>query len=196
MANQSLPLTSSKTKICSVPVCDRSVIARGLCEPHYRRWRKFGDPGNTDIPRQLKAAECSVNGCITHPHSDGMCRKHYAGRFCKHSCSLGTGRIYLAKHGLSNTPEYEAWHSMKQRCDNPNHKYFVYYGGRGITYCSQWSDFTNFFADMGSRPSPEHTLERIDNDKGYAPDNCKWATMVEQNNNKRTRYSVVPKRKG
>ena len=73
---------------------------------------------------------------------------------------------------------------MKSRCTNPKDKGYRLYGLRGITVCPQWSDsFTFFLADMGLRPSEKHSLERKDSDGNYAPDNCKWATSVEQNNN-------------
>ena len=82
------------------------------------------------------------------------------------------------------TREYRAWKNAKTRCLNPNRDSWKYYGGRGISICKEWSDdFAAFFRDMGRCP-PGLTLERIDNNKGYEPGNCKWATMAEQNNNK------------
>lgn len=65
------------------------------------------------------------------------------------------------------------------------------YGGRGITVCRQWENFSDFLADMGERPSPDHQLERIDNDKGYKPGNCKWATCSEQSNNRRSNRFIT-----
>lgn len=85
----------------------------------------------------------------------------------------------------SKTPEYQAWASMRQRCLNPKSQRFHDYGGRGITVCKEWESFEQFYADMGPRPSSDHSIDRIDNDSGYSPVNCKWSTRSEQQKNKR-----------
>lgn len=89
-----------------------------------------------------------------------------------------------AKHGCCETPSYESWSAMKQRCLNPNHQWYKNYGGRGIAICQRWMDFENFFDDMGERP-PGTNLERKDNNSNYEPGNCKWATPKEQGRNRR-----------
>jgi len=89
------------------------------------------------------------------------------------------------KHGMIRTPEYKAWVGMIQRCYNPKNRRYASYGGRGIWVCARWrAAFMNFYLDMGPRPAG-YTLERIDNDAGYRPDNCKWGTQWEQAHNRR-----------
>lgn len=77
-------------------------------------------------------------------------------------------------------PNYPVWAGMKTRCSNTNAPGYRKYGARGITYCEEWEHFANFCRDMGVRPSPHHTLDRIDNGKGYFPGNCRWATRTQQ----------------
>lgn len=90
------------------------------------------------------------------------------------------------KHGMHGTPEYNAWRAMKARCKNPKHKQYEGWGGRGIAVCSRWNDdFAAFYNDMGDKPSSAHSIDRIDNDGDYMPDNCRWATLSQQNRNKR-----------
>lgn len=82
--------------------------------------------------------------------------------------------------------EYESWRGMIERCTNPNHQAYKDYGGRGIVVCERWRNFENFLADMGSKPSKEYSIERIDVNGNYELSNCKWTTKTEQSRNKRT----------
>ncbi len=88
-------------------------------------------------------------------------------------------------------PEYTAWTNMRHRCTSPNWPRFAAYGGRGIRVCERWSSYAAFLADMGRRPSPKHSLDRIDNNGNYEPGNCRWATRSQQARNMRSNHFVV-----
>ncbi len=96
------------------------------------------------------------------------------------------------KHGMHGTPLYKLWCGIFSRCYNPKVKIYKYYGGRGIKVCDRWRNFSNFHVDMGDRPEGLQ-LDRIDNDKGYSPENCRWATPKENNPaNKGTLLDFMP----
>lgn len=96
--------------------------------------------------------------------------------------------IRATKHGMSNTPTYHSWMCMKRRCIDSSAPNYANYGGRGIKVCSRWLNFENFLEDMGVRPEGM-TLDRIDNEGNYTPENCRWESAVNQHRN--TRANVI-----
>lgn len=151
---------------------DRIVCLSAHTDKSGHQWGEFKcDCGNLCVRRIDQVRRRPKGG-----HSCGC-------KLAEYKASVG---VKFLTHGMHDSPEYIAWRSMKNRCDLPTCKAYKNYGARGITYSSRWRDFTNFLADMGARPSPKHSLDRINNDGDYTPDNCRWATMKTQLNNKRT----------
>ena len=111
--------------------------------------------------------------------SCGCLRRENGVRRGKSSVRHGEGR------NGKETAEYRAWAAMLSRCNNEDHRAFKNYGARGIRVCERWSRYEAFLEDMGRRPSDKHSIDRIDNDGDYCPENCKWSTPIEQNRNNR-----------
>lgn len=134
-------------------------------------------------PRWLCLCNCGKKKIIlgddfarkNRSHATRSCGCHHRDLNFKH------GNAYRGKQ----THEYQIWGGMIQRCTNPNNNKWKYWGGRGIKVCRRWKDFRNFLADMGTRPQPELTLDRKNNNGNYTPLNCRWATLSQQNKNRR-----------
>lgn len=138
-----------------------TVIEELPMERAMRKWRLICDCGNT---------------------VDALQKRFVYERGLR-SCGCSTPR--QEHHGKSEYPEYTVWKQMKYRCLNPNATGYSKYGGRGITVCEQWRrSFERFLQDIGPRPSMKHTLDRIDNDKGYMPGNVRWVEQKIQQRNK------------
>lgn len=117
--------------------------------------------------------------------TSNLASRHTTSCGCFHLEQTRLVGLAAKKHGRSYSSEYRTWANLKDRCMNPNSKGFKGYGGRGITVCDRWSIFENFFIDMGARPTPNHSIERVDNNLGYSKDNCVWATRKQQQRNRR-----------
>lgn len=147
------------------------LVVLGLAE-HYEAgkpmWRCRCDCGNEKMVLGTRLREGTTQSC-------GCFRSD-------------ASRVRSRRHGMLHSPEYQAWCAMKQRCLNPRHRAYCNYGGRGIGIYPEWIvNFGAFLSEVGRKPDPALTLERLDNERGYEPGNVTWETRTHQNRNKRPR---------
>jgi hypothetical protein len=138
--------------------------------------------GNTGQANWKCLCDC---GKVTNVLGDNLRRGLQVSCGCFHLEKITT---HGATKGSKKSIEYKIWQEMRRRCADVHSESFQFYGARGITVCDRWlNSFENFFDDMGKRPSPRHSIDRIYNDDGYSPSNCRWATGTQQSINQRMR---------
>ena len=149
------------------------VLARGPNKASKAAWRVRCDCGKLSlvIGRNLRSGNTRSCGCLS----------------AERTSADNAARGIHFESGM-RTPEYEAWRNMRRRCYDSTSQNYRYYGGRGITVCERWMESYLFFlADVGRKPSPTHSIDRINNDGNYEPTNCRWATKRQQGLNRRRR---------
>lgn len=149
-------------------------------------------PGNDNEGKAMWACECDCGqSAVVRGHSLRCGETTSCGCY-RREVTAAQSRILHLRHGGARTPEYAAWANMLGRCENPNDQAYKGYGGRGIDVCEEWQNsFEAFRGCVGPRPSADHSIGRIDNDRGYEPGNVRWETRVEQSNNRRSSVLIT-----
>ena len=158
---------------------DRSHLRKNVVGETYGRLTIVADAKDRGTARYVRCkCECGTE-------KDVRLGNLVTGKVTSCGClvkELGRAR---KKHGKAHSAEWSVWKNIIRRCTKPKDKAYHHYGGRGITVCDEWLVFENFWRDMGDRPSPDMQIDRVDNEKGYSKDNCRWASRTENMHNRR-----------
>lgn len=163
-------------------------LARGMS-----RVAEAGSPIGIECAycRALPGTPCAITRSTASVRQTGFHRARVLGETPPSGNRRGP-RVRTIRHGLSGTPEYRAWQLIRLRCTDPKHRAYPRYGGRGIALWPAWvEDPVAFVAHVGPRPSSEHEIDRIDNDRGYEPGNLRWATRTENSRNRRNNLRIT-----
>ena len=187
MANSNLTIKNIESVIAfTIP---RSKQFRNLTDQTFNDLHVFAYLGVNKTKKTMWLCRCVLCGGFTAVQGGNLASNNSKNCGCLNDARIGS---LNRTHGKANRlSEYRIWKQIRGRCLTPSNKRYADYGGRGITVCEEWNDFEVFLDDVGPRPSPQHSLDRIDNDKGYSPDNCRWATSTEQNSNKRNCHFIT-----
>lgn len=167
---------------CSVDGCNRDIAIKvvGLCNIHYQRQRRHGDPaagGKLRAKGIARGASCRVDACDEAGEQKGYCQKHYT-RLKRYGDPLAGGRYH---HGGSGTRLHNIWRGMRSRCGHTSgcdEETAKYYRDKGITVCAEWMDFAIFAVWANANGYADNlTIDRINSDGNYEPGNCRWLTM-------------------
>lgn len=171
---------------------------KGFCAVHYRKYIKHGDPLFVYIPTRVYV-KCKIEGCLSDgqkARNDNVCfvKGYCANHYHKYNSGLDPNQV-KHKHGENRAihPLTRSYYAMKSRCYNKNNKAYKSYGGRGIVVCDRWlgvCGFSNFIKDVGDRPNGM-SMDRIDNNGNYEPNNFRWATPHQQCANRRSSNKIV-----
>lgn len=198
------------TGTCQVSKCKKKHFGKGFCSMNYQRKRKHGDPSKT-----LKPSHCLISLYVNRKYGKLTILEEVESKiynYCKvrkvrclcdcgsicivsfHSVIKGISKSCgclhketVTKHGKSNSRSYKIWAGMIDRCENPSNDRFYRYGKLGVS--KRWHDFNKFYSDMGDPPDGM-SLDRINNNKGYSKENCRWATGKDQQRNRKSNRIV------
>ena len=188
---KTLRVHSYKDMSCCIKDCTDKPKSNNLCSKHYQRKNIYGRADEPFRKNVIHDEKCSVENCEREYKCGGYCATHYAR--LKKTGKLRVNdpienRVY---HGLSYSSEKRVWGGMMQRCYNKKTHGYDHYGGRDIKVHKRWHNFMNFYDDMAPRPSLKHSLDRIDNNSDYSPENCRWATQKQQMRNTRINRNMT-----